>query len=48
VPLVQISEVFQEVSELYSTETCSVCLVKSGPSGVKSLKIRETESLRAA
>ena len=33
--------VFQEVSELYSTETCSVCLVKSGPSGVKSLKIRE-------
>jgi transposase len=33
--------VFQEVSELYSTEACSVCLVKSGPSGVKSLKIRE-------
>jgi transposase len=33
--------VFQEVSELYSTETCSVCLVKSGPSGVRSLKIRE-------
>lgn len=35
--------VYREVKEAYTTVTCSACLSRSGPSGLKGLRIREWE-----
>ncbi|QBE67547.1 transposase [Pseudoduganella lutea] len=36
---------FDEVEEAYSTQTCSACLARSGPKGLKGLGIREWSCL---
>lgn len=38
---ITLSTDYKEVNEMFSTVTCSVCLKRTGPSGVKSLGVRE-------